>query len=122
MSINKYNLELFQKYKKEIWINICILLRISAFSVIGMNPGYVKVDRSFTDKAMHNLKDYEIFKNIVRLVHSINASVCIEGIEEKEWCECMNDLQVEYLQGYYFGKPCDEKNLLSKLRKKSIIY
>ena len=59
MSINKYNLELFQKYKKEIWINICILLLISAFSVIGMNPGYVKVDRSFTGKAMHNLKDYE---------------------------------------------------------------
>ena len=71
---------------------------------------------------MHNLKDYEIFKNIVRLVHSINASVCIEGIEEKERCECMNDLQVEYLQGCYFGKPCDEKNLLSRLRKKRIIY
>ena len=28
-----------------------------------------------------------------------------EGIEKKEWCQKMNEMQVDYLQGYLIGKP-----------------
>ena len=35
MNMNNYSLELFGKYKKAIWVNICILVLISAFSVMG---------------------------------------------------------------------------------------
>lgn len=79
-----------------------------------MDPSYVKIDRSFTARAMCNRRDFEIFKNIITLVHSINARVCIEGIEKKEWCECMNNMQVDYLQGYFFGRPCNRKEFLEK--------
>ena len=40
------------------------------------------------------------------MVHSINVRICAEGIEEKEWLLKMKEMKVDYLQGYYFGRPC----------------
>ena len=48
-----------------------------------MNPSYVKMDRDFTAKAMNSDRDYELYKNIIPMVHSINVRICAEGIEEK---------------------------------------
>ena len=50
-----------------------------------MNPSYVKMDRDFTAKAMNDARDYELYKNIIPMVHSINVRICAEGIEKKEW-------------------------------------
>lgn len=48
-----------------------------------MNPSYVKMDKDFTAKAMDNERDYELYKNIIPMVHSINVRICAEGIEKK---------------------------------------
>lgn len=48
-----------------------------------MNPSYVKMDRDFTAKAMNDARDYELYKNIIPMVHSINVRICAEGIEKK---------------------------------------
>ena len=47
-----------------------------------MNPSYVKMDRDFTAKAMNSDRDYELYKNIIPMVHCINVRICAEGIEE----------------------------------------
>ena len=39
-----------------------------------MNPSYVKMDRDFTAKAMNSARDYELYKNIIPMVHSITDS------------------------------------------------
>ena len=79
-----------------------------------MNPSYVKMDKDFTAKAMDNERDYELYKNIIPMVHSINVRICAEGIEKKEWCQKMNEMQVDYLQGYYYGRPCTKEQFVKQ--------
>ena len=71
-----------------------------------MNPDYIKIDRDFTAKAMCGQKDYELFKNIITMIHSVNARIFVEGIEQREWCQEMKKMGADLLQGYFYGKPC----------------
>ena len=80
-----------------------------------MNPSYVKMDKDFTAKAMNNARDFELYKNIIPMVHSINVSICAEGIEKKEWCQKMKEMQVDYLQGYFYGRPCAKEQFVQKV-------
>lgn len=79
-----------------------------------MNPCYVKMDRDFTAKAMSNARDYELYKNIIPMVHSIDVKICAEGIEQTEWCHRMKEMQVDYLQGYLFGRPCRKEEFIQQ--------
>ena len=81
-----------------------------------MNPSYVKMDKDFTAKAMNNARDFELYKNIIPMVHSINVSICAEGIEKKEWCQKMKEMQVDYLQGYYYGRPCEKEQFIQRYK------
>lgn len=89
-----------------------------------MNPGYVKMDKDFTAKAMSCERDYELFKKIIEMVHSIGIRICVEGIEEEDWHLKMKELQADYLQGYFFGKPCEKKKFMEEfvcnLRNKGV--
>ena len=80
-----------------------------------MNPSYVKMDKDFTAKAMNNARDFELYKNIIPMVHSINVSICAEGIEKKEWCQKMKEMQVDYLQGYFYGRPCAKEQFVQQV-------
>ena len=79
-----------------------------------MNPGYVKMDKDFTAKAMSCERDYELFKKIIEMVHSIGIHICVEGIEKEDWHLKMKELQADYLQGYFFGKPCEKKKFMEE--------
>ena len=68
--------------------------------IYNSNPSYVKLDKDFTAKAMNNARDYELYKNIISMVHSINIRLCAEDIEEREWCKKMEKMEIDYLQGY----------------------
>ena len=79
-----------------------------------MNPGYVKMDKDFTAKAMSSERDYELFKKIIEMVHSIGVRICVEGIEKEDWHLKMKELQADYLQGYFFGKPCEKRKFMEE--------
>ena len=73
-----------------------------------MNPDYVKIDKDFTARAMSSEKDYELFRKIIEMVHSVNIKFCIEGIETEEWACAMKEIHVDYMQGYLYGRPCEK--------------
>lgn len=68
----------------------------------------LKIDRSFTQKAMENEYDYKLIRNIVEMAHSMNIKVCIEGIETAEELRRLSALEPDYFQGYYFGRPSNK--------------
>lgn len=82
--------------------------------IVNMKPNYVKLDKDFTAKAMSNARDFELLKKIVEMVHSVDIRICIEGIEKEEWYQKLKEIHVDYLQGYLFGKPCEENQFLNK--------
>ena len=82
-----------------------------------MNPDYVKIDKDFTARAMSSEKDYELFRKIIEMVHSVNVKICIEGIEKEEWACAMKEIHVDYMQGYLYGRPCEKGVFLKEYNK-----
>ena len=71
-----------------------------------LSPDTIKIDRSFTLKALGNEHEYGLLCRMVDMAHSINLKMCIEGIETKEELVKISKMEPDYIQGYYFGKPC----------------
>ena len=71
-----------------------------------LNPDTIKIDRSFTIKALSNDSEYNLLQHMVDMTHSINLKLCIEGIETDKELERICGMNPDYIQGFYFGKPC----------------
>lgn len=70
-----------------------------------LSPNTIKIDRSFTLKALNNDYEYNLLQHMVEMTHSINLKLCIEGIETKEELERISEINPDYIQGFYFGRP-----------------
>lgn len=79
-----------------------------------LNPDTIKIDRSFTVKALNNDYEYNLLNHMVAMTHSINLKLCIEGIETDKELARISQINPDYIQGYYFGKPCPFKAFLSE--------
>ena len=74
-----------------------------------MRPDIIKIDRMFTANAMIHEFDYRQLVLFSEMVHSLNLSLCIEGTETKEELQRVSEMVPEYIQGYYFGRPCEKR-------------
>lgn len=72
-----------------------------------VKPSTIKIDRSFTMKALQNAYEYNLLRHMVDMTHSIQLKLCIEGIETQEELNRISEINPDYIQGYFFGKPCD---------------
>lgn len=70
-----------------------------------LSPDTIKIDRSFTLKALNSSYEYGLLKYMIEMSHSIKLKLCIEGIETKEELEKICEINPDYIQGYFFGKP-----------------
>ncbi len=73
-----------------------------------MNATLLKIDRTFTIKAIENEYDFRLLKSIVDMAHNSGLAVCLEGVEEKEDMESLRVLGSDYIQGFLFGRPAPE--------------
>lgn len=79
-----------------------------------LNPDTIKIDRSFTLKALNNDYEYSLLQHMVNMTHSINLKLCIEGIETDKELAKICEINPDYIQGYYFGKPGPLKTFMEK--------
>lgn len=70
-----------------------------------LKPNYIKIDRTFTLKALRNKYDYELMTYIIDMAHSLGLKLCIEGVETSDDLRQLRDPGADYIQGYFFGKP-----------------
>lgn len=71
-----------------------------------LKPSTIKIDRSFTLKALSSEYEYNLLKYMVDMTHSINLKLCIEGIETRQELDKISEMGPDYIQGYFYGKPC----------------
>lgn len=71
-----------------------------------LKPDIIKIDRTFTLKAVANDYEFKLLSLMSNMVHSMGLRVCVEGIENPDELSRMKELPPDYCQGYYFGKPC----------------
>lgn len=83
-----------------------------------LKPDIIKIDRSFTVKALENDYEYNLLSLISDMVHGLNLKMCVEGIENQSELDRMKKLSPDYCQGYYFGKPCPYDEFSTKFIEK----
>lgn len=91
----------------------------SNFQLISsMVPNIVKLDRSFTVKALQNIFEHQLMDHIIQLVHSVNLKICVEGVETKAELEEIEKLSADCIQGYFYGRPCARRDFLKAFIEK----
>lgn len=80
-----------------------------------LNPNTIKIDRSFTLKALKNDYEYNLLQHMVEMTHSVDTKFCIEGIETEQELKKICNMGPDYIQGFYFGKPCPLPEFLELL-------
>ena len=80
----------------------------------------IKVDKTFIDDIVEDDYAQAFVKLIVDLSKTIGTKIVVEGVEHKEQYYLLKRLGVDYIQGYYFGKPVpakvfEENNLEGRL-------
>ncbi|WP_291945175.1 EAL domain-containing protein, partial [Cetobacterium sp.] len=71
----------------------------------------VKVDRSLL-KDINCPLGKEVYKGIISLLKTMKHEITIEGIETKEEFDFIKEIGVNFVQGYYIGKPILESELV----------
>ena len=79
-----------------------------------IEPNTIKIDRSFTLKAIKNTYENSLLKHIIDMIHGIKLKMCVEGIETEEELQAISKLGPDYIQGYYFGRPCPSAEFMEK--------
>ena len=82
-----------------------------------LKPNYIKIDRTFTLKALRNKYDYKLMTYIIDMAHSLGLKLCIEGVETKGEMEKIKSMCPNFFQGYFFGRPCPYEDFVSQFVK-----
>ncbi len=70
-----------------------------------LNPNTIKIDRSFTLKALNSEEEYTLLRYMVDMSHSMGLKLCIEGIETEQELKRISRIEPDYIQGFYYGRP-----------------
>ena len=65
----------------------------------------IKIDRCFIENIEKDDFAKSFVKIVTELANVIGVKTCIEGVESLEQVEILRELNVHFIQGYYFGKP-----------------
>ncbi len=77
----------------------------SEASLMFQTPNIVKLDLSVVRGVDHDPQRQQLIKDLISFVKSRSVEVLAEGVETKGEMEALISLGVEYLQGFYTGRP-----------------
>ena len=64
----------------------------------------IKFDKAFF-KDIDNTKEKMIVESMIKLVKGMNLKVVCEGVETEEYVKYLTNINVDYIQGFYYDKP-----------------
>ena len=85
-----------------------------------LRPNYIKIDRSFTLKALNNQYEHDLMTQIITMTHKLDLTICVEGIETEDEFAKISELAPDYIQGFLFGKPQPAEEFYENLIKPAI--
>ena len=75
----------------------------------------IKLDKGMVWEAMHNKKAEIILKNTIEMVKMLDMEIVAEGAESPEQVEKLNEMGVDFVQGFYYSKPISRDDFLQLL-------
>jgi EAL domain-containing protein (putative c-di-GMP-specific phosphodiesterase class I) len=76
----------------------------------------IKIDRSFVKDIITDKSNAVITQAIISICRNLDMQVVAEGVETIEQYEYLNDLQCDYIQGYYYSPPLSVEDATKLMR------
>ncbi|MGC8121725.1 EAL domain-containing protein [Marinobacter sp. VGCF2001] len=73
-----------------------------------LSPDIVKLDRTLLTRATEESRARQILNGMVSLLHQSGCLVLLEGVETRAQAMIAIDAGVDFVQGFYFRRPCLE--------------
>lgn len=67
---------------------------------------FIKIDGAFVRNIAQDDVDYALVKSITEMGHFLNKKIIAEYVSDEEILEVVKDIGVDYVQGYFLGRPC----------------
>ncbi|MDW6002580.1 bifunctional diguanylate cyclase/phosphodiesterase [Vibrio mangrovi] len=73
--------------------------------IIKLEPQVIKIDGSLIRNIDHHPKQRKIARQLIQLCQVLNAKTVAEFVHNETICRIVEDMGVDYMQGFYLGKP-----------------
>lgn len=74
----------------------------------------IKVDQSFVKGLAEDAYSQSFIKMVAELAGTLGVNVCVEGIETSDQYKVLKDMNVSYIQGFYFDRPMKREDFEKK--------
>lgn len=81
---------------------------------------FLKIDISFIRQIDTDEKDRDIVRTIITLANAIGAKTIVEGVERPEQYEIVQEMGIDYAQGFYLDRPLYSKQFFEKVQYLSL--
>lgn len=85
--------------------------------IVDMPVNIVKFDREMSQAFFRDEKAKYVMNAAMQMIHGMKLKIVSEGIETKAQYLAMEELNIDYIQGYYFSKPLPEAEFLMFLQE-----
>jgi EAL domain-containing protein (putative c-di-GMP-specific phosphodiesterase class I) len=65
----------------------------------------IKIDRCFIENLGEDEFSDAFVSMVSELAHKLGVRVCVEGVETSRQCDSVRKMDIQMIQGFYFGKP-----------------
>lgn len=84
--------------------------------IVDMPVNIVKFDREMSQAFFQDEKAKYVMNAAMQMIHGMELKIVSEGIETEDQYLAMEELSIDYIQGYYFSKPLPEAAFLAFLQ------
>ena len=85
--------------------------------IVDMPVDVVKFDSSMTNAYFENGTAKYVMDSAMQMIQGMDLEIVSEGIEEKEQYKVIEDLGIDYVQGYYFSKPVESDQFIDFIKE-----
>nr|MCR5101415.1 EAL domain-containing protein [Butyrivibrio sp.] len=89
--------------------------------MMSMPVSIIKFDRTLVLSYFTKYNAKTIMESIIAMVKKLNLKIVAEGVENADQFKTMEDLGIDYIQGFYFSKPLPTNTFIDFIKKNNEI-
>ena len=87
--------------------------------IVDMPVQIVKFDRGMIQAYFASGKAKYVMDAAMHMIHGMGLEIVAEGVETQEQYRKLEEIKINYIQGYYFSRPLPEQEFLAFLRREN---
>ena len=88
--------------------------------IMDMPVQIVKFDKEMTQAYFSSGKARYVMEAAMHMIHGLGLEIVAEGVETEEQYHKMEEIKINYIQGFYFSKPLPEQEFLAFLHQANV--